>query len=245
MTTAGRLSIVGTPIGNLDDLSPRAARTLAEADVIACEDTRVARVLLSRVREVAGPTDARLISTNAHNEESRIEDLLQRLVDGAHVALTTDAGMPVISDPGARLIAACAEAGIPIEVIPGPSAVVAAIAVAGIPAARFCFEGFLPRTSGKRARRLREMAADDRAQVFYESPHRIGATLAAMVEAFGADREGAVCRELTKRFEEVARGPLSVLAERFADGARGEFTIVVAGAPAAPSRTAHVDRYAP
>lgn len=229
MAAAGKLSIVGTPIGNLDDLSPRAARTLAEADVIACEDTRVARVLLTRVRDLAGPPRGILLSTHAHNEQARIADLLARIEAGAHVALTTDAGMPAISDPGSRLIGACAEAGAQIEVIPGPSAVVAAIAVSGIPAARFCFEGFLARTSGKRARRLEELATDERAQVFYESPHRIAATLVAMREAFGEDRQAAVCRELTKRFEEVVRGSLGDLAERFSSGGRGEFTIVVAG----------------
>lgn len=231
MTAAGKLSIVGTPIGNLDDLSPRAARTLADADVIACEDTRVARVLLGRVRDMAGPTHATLLATHAHNEDGRISQLIERIERGDKVALTTDAGMPSISDPGSRFIGACAAAGVEIEVIPGPSAVVAALAVSGIPAARFCFEGFLARTSGKRARRIAELATDERATVFYESPHRIASSLAAMAEGFGPDRHAAVCRELTKRFEEVVRGPLGELAARFADGGRGEFTIVVAGAP--------------
>lgn len=230
MSAAGKLSIVGTPIGNLEDLSPRAARILAEADIIACEDTRVARVLLTRVHELAGPTHATLLATHAHNEDGRISELIGRIERGAIVALTTDAGMPSISDPGSRFIGACAAAGIEIEIIPGPSAVVAALAVSGIPAARFCFEGFLARTSGKRARRLAELAEDERATVFYESPHRIAATLAAMRDAFGPDRQGAVCRELTKRFEEVVRGPLEELAERFAQGGRGEFTIVITGA---------------
>ncbi|MGH2784490.1 MAG: 16S rRNA (cytidine(1402)-2'-O)-methyltransferase [Actinomycetota bacterium] len=220
---AGLLRVVATPIGNLDDLSPRAAQALAEADVIACEDTRVTRKLLSRVE-----THARLISYHARNERQRTPELVARVSGGDRVALVTDAGTPGLSDPGQRLVAACIEAGQRVEVVPGPSAAVAALVVSGLPTARFVFEGFLPRTKGDRRRRLERLAGEERTLVFFEAPHRIAATLSDMADVFG-DRNAAFARELTKMHEEVVRGTLSELAAA-ADGVRGEITIVVAGA---------------
>ena len=220
---AGLLRVVATPIGNLDDLSPRAARALAEADVIACEDTRVTRKLLSRV-----DSRARLIAYHARNERVRTPELVGRVAGGEHVALVTDAGTPGLSDPGHHLIAACIEAGLRVEVVPGPSAAVAALVVSGLPTARFVFEGFLPRTKGDRRRRLQALAAEERTLVFFEAPHRIAASLTDMAEILG-ERRAAFARELTKMHEEVVRGTLPELAAA-ADGVRGEVTIVVAGA---------------
>lgn len=220
---AGLLRIVATPIGNLDDLSPRAASALAEADVIACEDTRVTRKLLSRVS-----SRARLISYHARNERQRTPELVARVAGGEYVTLVTDAGTPGLSDPGQRLVAACIEAGQRVEVVPGPSAAVAALVVSGLPTARFVFEGFLPRTKGDRRRRLARLAGEERTLVFFEAPHRISATLADMADVLGP-RRAAFARELTKMHEEVVRGTLPELADA-ADGVRGEVTIVVAGA---------------
>lgn len=219
---AGLLSVVATPIGNLDDLTVRAARVLAGADVIACEDTRVTRKLLSRY-----PSRARLVAYHAANERRRTEELVHRVEAGERVALVTDAGTPGLSDPGYRLVAACAARGLRIEVLPGPSAVVAALVLSGLPTARFCFEGFLPRTAGARRRRLEALRADDRTLVFFEAPHRLAETLGAMLEVLG-DRPAAMARELTKVHEEVARARLSDLL-RGAEGVRGEVTLVVAG----------------
>jgi 16S rRNA (cytidine1402-2'-O)-methyltransferase len=221
---AGLLRVVATPIGNLDDLSPRAAEALADADVIACEDTRVTRKLLSRVS-----TRGRLVSYHASNERSRTPALVSRVAAGEHVVLVTDAGTPGISDPGQRLVAACVEAGQRVEVVPGPSAVIAALVSSGLPSARFVFEGFLPRTKGERRRRLDALAAEERTLVFFEAPHRLAASLADMAEVFGS-RPAAVARELTKMHETVVRATLDELAKEFADGARGEVTVVVAGA---------------
>ncbi|HEX9712522.1 MAG TPA: 16S rRNA (cytidine(1402)-2'-O)-methyltransferase [Actinomycetota bacterium] len=229
---SGLLSVVGTPIGNLDDLSPRAARAIQAADVIACEDTRVARVLLQRVAAVTGERSrARLVTYHARNERARVRELLARIGAGERVALTTDAGMPGLSDPGHRLIAACREAGYRVEVIPGASAVTTALVASGFPSARFVFEGFLPRTGASRRRRLDALAAEQRTIVLFESPHRVVVTLRDLAAAFGADRPAAIARELTKMHEEVVRGSLAELAETLeAAGARGEITIVVAGA---------------
>lgn len=229
----GLLSIVGTPIGNLDDLSPRAARALAAADIIACEDTRVARTLITRARLVTGePIRARLIATHARNEEARTPELVHAIASGSRVALTTDAGMPGLSDPGHRLVAACAEAGLKMEVIPGPSAVPAALVASGLPTARFVFEGFLPRQAGARRRRLVELVTEERTLVLFEAPHRLADTLEAMADVFGV-RRAAIARELTKLHEEIARGTLSELADRVrVAGVRGEVTLVVAGAEA-------------
>lgn len=223
---AGLLRVVATPIGNLDDLSPRAAHALADADVIACEDTRVTRKLLSRVA-----SRARLVAYHARNERERTPELVQRVARGERVTLVTDAGTPGLSDPGQRLIAACIDAGHRIEVVPGPSAVVAALVISGLPTARFVFEGFLPRTKGERRRRLERLASEERTLVFFEAPHRIADTVRDMASVLG-ERNAAIARELTKMYEEVLRGTLPELAERAADGLRGEITVVVAGAPA-------------
>lgn len=229
----GMLSIVATPIGNLDDLSPRAARTLAEADVIACEDTRVTRRLLSRL-------DARpaLVSYRAANERTKALELVRRLSEGARIALVTDAGTPGVSDPGNTLIAAAIESGIPIEVIPGPSAAVAALALSGLPTARFVFEGFLPHTGSARAKRLRAIAAEERTIVMFEAPHRIQKTLQELLDVMG-DRRAAMAREMTKIHEEVVRSTLEGLLEALRQRPRkGEITLVIEGAapPAAPQR---------
>lgn len=221
---AGLLRVVATPIGNLDDLSPRAARALADADVIACEDTRVTRKLLSRV-----DTRARLVAYHARNERQRTPELVARVAAGEHVALVTDAGTPGVSDPGQRLVAASIEAGLRVEIVPGPSAAVAALVLSGLPTARFVFEGFLPRTKGDRRRRLAALAAEERTLVFFEGPHRLASSLADMAEVLG-DRRAAVAREMTKMHEEVLRGTLSELASTAAGGVRGEVTVVVAGA---------------
>ena len=221
---AGLLSVVATPIGNLNDLSPRAAAALAEADVIACEDTRVTRKLLTRVT-----THAKLVAYHARNERARVPELVRRVAAGERVALVTDAGTPGVSDPGQRLIAACVQAGVHVEVVPGPSAALAALVLSGLPTARFVFEGFLPRTAAQRRRRLRALAAEERTIVLFESPHRIEESLADMLDALG-DRRGAMARELTKMHEEVVRGSLSELYARAAEGVRGEVTLVIEGA---------------
>lgn len=221
----GILRVVATPIGNLDDLSPRAARVLAEADVIACEDTRVTRKLLSRA-----PSRARLVAYHAANERAATEDLVRRIEAGDRVALVTDAGTPGLSDPGRRLVSACLDAGLRVEVVPGPSAAIAALVVSGLPTARFVFEGFLPRTTGARRRRLERLAKEERTLVFFEAPHRLAASLEDMLEVLG-DRPAAMARELTKVHEEVARSTIGDLLPRAREGVRGEVTLVVAGAP--------------
>jgi 16S rRNA (cytidine1402-2'-O)-methyltransferase len=226
---SGILSIVGTPIGNLEDLSPRAARALTSADIIACEDTRVTRTLLQRA--VEGKARARLVSVHAQNEQKRVPELVRAIAGGSRVALVTDAGMPGLSDPGHRLIAACRDAGSRVEVIPGPSAVPAALVASGLPTARFVFEGFLPRTGSARRRRLEALSSEPRTVVLFEAPHRLADSLADMAKVFGS-RRAAIARELTKIHEEVVQGTLPELAERFAaDGARGEITVVIEGAP--------------
>lgn len=222
---AGLLRVVATPIGNLDDLSPRAARALAEADLIACEDTRVTRKLLTRVQ-----SRATLVACHARNEETRVPELVRRVAAGARVALVTDAGTPGLSDPGQRLVSACLDAGLRVEVVPGPSAAVAALVLSGLPTARFVFEGFLPRTGTARRRRLDALAGERRTIVIFESPHRLAASLADMVAVLG-DRPAAMARELTKIHEEVVRGTLSEILARAKEGVHGEVTLVVGGAP--------------
>jgi len=226
--TPGVVVLAGTPIGDVADASPRLRAALAEADVIAAEDTRRLRRLLTRLEVVTG---ARVVSYFDGNEASRTAELLADLAAGARVVVVTDAGMPSVSDPGFRLVTAAVEQGIPVTAVPGPSAVLTALAVSGLPVDRFCFEGFLPRRSGERARRLTDLAAEARTLVFFEAPHRTLETLTAMAAAFGADRRAAVCRELTKIHEEVRRGPLAELVAWAAAGVRGEVTLVVAGAP--------------
>jgi 16S rRNA (cytidine1402-2'-O)-methyltransferase len=223
----GVLVLAATPIGQTADAPARLVTELTEADVIAAEDTRrLARLAGELGVEVKG----RVTSYFEGNEASRTPGLVERLVDGARVVLVTDAGMPSVSDPGYRLVAAAVEAGVRVTAVPGPSAVLTALAVSGLPVDRFCFEGFLPRKAGERARRLAELAGEQRTMVFFEAPHRTGAALAALAEAFGEERPAAVCRELTKTHEEVRRAGLGELAAWAADGVRGEVTIVVSGA---------------
>jgi len=226
--TNGLLVLAGTPIGDLGDAPPRLARVLAEAEVIAAEDTRRLKRLTS---ELGITTTGRIVSFFEGNERQRIDELVAVLTDGQTVVVVTDAGMPSVSDPGYRLVAAAVEAGVRVTAVPGPSAVLTALAVSGLPVDRFCFEGFLPRKPGERSRVLAELARERRTMVFFEAPHRLAASLVAIAEAFGADRRTVVCRELTKTYEEVRRGGAAELAEWAADGVRGEITIVVDGAP--------------
>ncbi len=227
-TVNGTLVLAGTPIGDPADAPPRLAAELVAAEVIAAEDTRRLR-RLTQALDVR-PT-ARVVSYFEGNESARTPDLLAALEGGARVLLVTDAGMPSVSDPGYRLVAAAVERDITVTAVPGPSAVLTALAVSGLPVDRFCFEGFPPRKAGERLSRLREVAADRRTLVYFESPHRVAETLRAMAEAFGADRRAAVCRELTKMYEEVKRGSLAELAAWAAGDVRGEITLVVEGAP--------------
>lgn len=225
---AGALVLVATPIGNLGDLSARAVETLAAADVVACEDTRHTRKLLTH----AGIKPKQLVSVHEHNESSQAAGLVDRMARGERVALVTDAGTPAISDPGHRLTAAAIAAGIPVEVVPGPSALVAGLVVSGLPTDRFVFEGFLPRKGRARSDQLAALAAEARTIVLYEAPHRLAATVADLAQSFGGNRRVALCRELTKRFEEVWRGTLSEAAGHVATAeARGEYVVVVEGAP--------------
>ncbi|WP_432096605.1 16S rRNA (cytidine(1402)-2'-O)-methyltransferase [Streptomyces sp. bgisy100] len=225
----GTLVLAGTPIGDIADAPPRLAAELAAADVVAAEDTR----RLRRLTQALGVQPAgRIVSYFEGNESARTPELVDALTGGARVLLVTDAGMPSVSDPGYRLVAAAVEQEIPVTAVPGPSAVLTALALSGLPVDRFCFEGFLPRKAGERLGRLREVADERRTLVYFEAPHRLDDTLAAMAEVFGADRRAAVCRELTKTYEEVRRGPLKDLAAWAAEGVRGEITVVVEGAPA-------------
>jgi 16S rRNA (cytidine1402-2'-O)-methyltransferase len=224
----GRLVLVGAPLGNVGDASPRLRHTLSTADVVAAEDTRrLARMARDLDIEVAG----RVVSYFEGNEERRTPELVQALRNGLVVAVVTDGGMPSVSDPGYRLVRAAIDAGVPVTVAPGPSAVTTALAVSGLASDRFCFEGFLPRKPSERRARLTKLAGEERTMVFFEAPHRLAASLTDFVAAFGADRSAAVCRELTKTYEEVRRGALAELADWAAAGEpRGEITIVVAGA---------------
>lgn len=225
--TDGIVVLAATPIGDVADASPRLRTELAGADVIAAEDTRRLRALLGRL---GLQTRARVVSYFEGNEVARTAELMALLADGARVLVVTDAGMPSVSDPGYRLVVAAAAAGIRVTAVPGPSAVLTALAVSGLPVDRFCFEGFLPRKAGERSRRLAELAAEPRTMVFFESPHRTSDSLAALGAAFGPDRPAAVCRELTKTYEEVRRGPLAELVDWAQHEVRGEVTLVVAGA---------------
>jgi 16S rRNA (cytidine1402-2'-O)-methyltransferase len=226
---AGVLVLAATPIGQAADAPPRLVAELAGADLIAAEDTRrLGRLAAELGVEVKG----RVTSYFDGNEAARTPGLVERLLAGDRVVLVTDAGMPSVSDPGFRLVSAAVEAGVTVTAVPGPSAVLTALAVSGLPVDRFCFEGFLPRKAGERARRLEALAVEDRTLVFFEAPHRTAAALEALASAFGPDRAAAVCRELTKTHEEVRRGPLAELASWAGDGVRGEVTIVVSGASA-------------
>ncbi len=226
----GRLTVCPTPIGNLADITLRALEELAEADVIACEDTRRTRVLLDRHGIEAG----RLVSLHEHNEAARSRELAERIGAGARVALVSDAGTPLVSDPGHELLRECLREGLPVEVLPGASAAVTALVASGLPGARWCFAGFLPRKRGE----LRELLAGaQETLVAYESPRRLAATLALLAE-IDPHRPAAVCRELTKLHEEVARGSAAELAARFGgEDVRGEVTLVLGAAGAASARS--------
>lgn len=223
----GRLFVCGTPIGNLEDVTLRVLRVLGEVDIIAAEDTRRTRKLLAHY-DIHTP----LVSLHEHNEQARTRELLRRLQGGQSIALVSDAGMPGISDPGAVLVAAAAEAGVDVVVVPGPSAFVAALVGSGLATDRFAFEGFLPRQGRRRRERLQQLSRDPRTLIFYEAPHRLARTLQDMLDVWG-DRPACVARELTKTFEQWQRAPLSELAAYWAaHEPRGEFVIVVAGADA-------------
>ena len=223
----GTLHVVATPIGNLEDVTLRALRVLGEAGLVFAEDTRRTRILLDRHGVKAHP-----VSLHAHNEAARIEQALATLRSGADVALVSDAGTPLVCDPGERLVAAAIADGHRVEALPGPSAVLTALAVSGLPAIPFTFIGYLPRRDGARNRLLEAHRDRPETLVCFETPHRIAASLKALSEVLG-DRPACAARELTKLHEEVARGTLCQLAEQFAEGGRGEFTLVIAGIPAA------------
>ena len=225
--TTGRLLIGATPLGQPSDASARLVKALASADVIAAEDTR-------RIRTLAQALDVKLagkvVSLYDANEASRVPSLVGEIEAGATVLLVSDAGMPLISDPGYRLVTACIEAGAPVQCLPGPSAVTTALAVSGLPVERFCFEGFAPRKKSARMSWLTTLAAEPRTCVFFESPRRLPDTLRDAVDALGPERRAVVCRELTKTHEEVVRGTLGELADWAADGVLGEITVVLSGA---------------
>ncbi|OON75969.1 16S rRNA (cytidine(1402)-2'-O)-methyltransferase [Streptomyces tsukubensis] len=227
--TPGILVLAGTPIGDVADAPPRLAAELESADIVAAEDTRRLRRLTQSLGVQPG---GRIVSYFEGNETARTPELAEALAGGARILLVTDAGMPSVSDPGYRLVAAAVERDIKVTAVPGPSAVLTALALSGLPVDRFCFEGFLPRKGGERRTRLTEVAGERRTLVYFEAPHRLDDTLAAMAEVFGPERRAAVCRELTKTYEEVKRGPLAELASWAEEGVRGEITVVVEGAPA-------------
>lgn len=236
----GRLAVISTPIGNLGDLSPRARDELAAAELVAAEDTRRTGQLLTTLG-LSRP----LVSLHEHNENERIGELLEKLRGGARIALVSDAGTPLLSDPGFELVRRVAEAGVHIVAVPGPSAITAALSIAGLPTERFSFEGFLPARLAERRARLAELAPETRTLVFFEAPHRIAESLEDMGTAFGVERRASVARELTKVFETVYRGTLATLAAQARSDtnfARGEITVVVAGAePAEPDPRAQLD----
>jgi 16S rRNA (cytidine1402-2'-O)-methyltransferase len=218
----------GAPLGQPGDVGPRLREVMASADVLAVEDTRRLHRLASDLGVVF---TGRVVTFHESVEQARLPGLLAALADGATVLLLTDAGMPSVSDPGYTLVRAAIEAGVPVTSVPGPSAVTTALAVSGLPVDRFCFEGFLPRRGGERRSRLAGLAGERRTMVFFESPHRLADALVDAAAAFGPDRPAAVCRELTKTYEEIRRGGLGELASWAADGVKGEITLVVGGAP--------------
>jgi 16S rRNA (cytidine1402-2'-O)-methyltransferase len=223
----GRLLLGATPLGQPSDASPRLIAALATADIVAAEDTRRLRTLAKALDVVIG---GKVVSLFDHNEAARVPALVEQIAAGATALVVSDAGMPLISDPGHRLVAACVEAGLPVQCLPGPSAVTTALAVSGLPSERFCFEGFAPRKQGARRSWLASLSAEQRTTVFFESPRRLHACLLDAVAELGGDRRAAVCRELTKVHEEVVRGSLDELAVWAADGVLGEITVVLAGA---------------
>ena len=237
----GAITLAATPIGNMGDLTDRLRRALATADIIAAEDTRRLRALVQRagIRVVAS-----LVSFHEHNERDRAAQLVSAARGGARVLVVSDAGMPSVCDPGYRLVVAADEAGVPVTVAPGPSAVLTALALSGLATDRFCFEGFPPRRSGERGRVLRSLAREERTLIFFESPRRVHDTLTDMVGAFGAGRRAALCRELTKTHEDVRRATLGELAALTDGGALGEIVLVVAGADRADADPAGAAREA-
>ncbi|MCZ2819081.1 16S rRNA (cytidine(1402)-2'-O)-methyltransferase [Modestobacter sp. VKM Ac-2977] len=228
----GRLVLGGAPLGQPGDVGPRLRQAMADADVLAVEDTRRLHRL---AKDLEVTLTGKVVTFHETVERSRLPGLVAAMTEGRTVLLITDAGMPSVSDPGYTLVRAAIEAGIEVTSVPGPSAVVTALAVSGLPCDRFTFEGFLPRKGGERRSALAALAAEPRTMVFYESPHRLADALIDAAEALGADRPAAVCRELTKTHEEVRRGSLASLAEWAAEGVRGEITLVVAGAVAGPA----------
>jgi 16S rRNA (cytidine1402-2'-O)-methyltransferase len=235
VTAAGEIVLAATPLGNRGDASARLREALASADVIAAEDTRRLRRLLADLEITPG---GRIESFYDATERERAPVLVDQALAGRRILVVSDAGMPTVSDPGYRLVALAIEAGVRVSVLPGPSAVLAALAVSGLPVDRFCFEGFLPRKSGERATRLAELAGEPRTMVFFEAPHRLHAMVTALVDSMGPDRRAAVCRELTKTYEEIKRGSLGELQDWSATEPRGEITVVVAGADASQRRVA-------
>jgi 16S rRNA (cytidine1402-2'-O)-methyltransferase len=232
--SGGLLILVATPIGNLDDLAPRAVKTLAEADVVVCEDTR----RTGRLLEAAGVRARKLLAVHEHNEASQTPVVLERLRAGETIAVVTDAGMPGVSDPGERLVRAAVAAGIEVRVVPGPSAAIAAVVASGLPTDRFVFEGFLPRRGSDRTERVAAVATEPRTIVLYEAPHRLARTIDDLAAACGPDRPGAICRELTKLHEEIWRGTLAAAVERVATvEPRGEHVLVLGGAPPSAAAT--------
>ena len=221
----GSILLVATPIGDVRDASPRVIAALEGADIVAAEDTRRALALASRLGIKLG---GRLIALHDHNEAEKAAGIVEAARGGARVVFVSDAGMPTVSDPGFRLACAAIDAGVPLSVLPGPSAPLVALALSGLPSDRFAFEGFLPRKDGEAMRYLQDLATDPHTLIFFESPRRAAATLTRMAEVLGGDRRAALCRELTKDYEEVRRGTLGELAEG-ADNILGEVTIVVAG----------------
>lgn len=223
--------LAGTPIGDLDQASPALRTLLESAPVIAAEDTRRLQQVLRRLQVHTG---ARVVSYFEGNEARRTSELLELLLQGTDVAVVTDAGMPLVSDPGYRLVQAAIEHDVQVTCLPGPTAAMTALAVSGLATDRFCFEGFAPRKSGPRAQRLAGLATEERTMVFYEAPHRLADFLDACAETFGAQRPAAICRELTKTYEEVVRGGVGELAQWAREHARGEITVVIAGADGPP-----------
>ncbi|MFJ6076911.1 16S rRNA (cytidine(1402)-2'-O)-methyltransferase [Pseudarthrobacter sp. NPDC092419] len=226
---AGRIVLAATPIGNTGDASARLVELLGTADIVAAEDTRrLHRLVQSLGITVAG----RVVSYHEHNEAAKTAELLEQVRSGSTLVMVTDAGMPSVSDPGFRLVEGAVAAGLTVTAVPGPSAVLTALALSGLPTDRFCFEGFLPRKAGERASRLADLADERRTMVFFEAPHRLEAMLRALRERFGPDRPVAVCRELTKTYEEVLRGTLADLLQwAEANEVRGEIAVVLGGAP--------------
>lgn len=228
ISTEGLILLAATPIGDVEDAPPRLRRALADADLIAAEDTRR---LLNLAGRLGVPLTSPVVSLYEHNEAERAGELIAAAQQGKFVLVVSDAGVPTVSDPGFRLVRAAIDAGVRVSAVPGPSAALTALSVSGIASDRFCFEGFLPRKRGDRRRALSDLTAERRTMIFFESPRRVGETLADMAEILGAERAAALCRELTKTHEEILRDTLGNLSSQVSGGVLGEVTLVVAGAP--------------